>query len=285
VTALTGSGDNPPRTRAGDRTGIVHDSLRVAILRGEIQEGTWLSQVQLAKQFGVSRGPVREALRLLERESLIEAQINQRARVARFSLEDLEQLYATRIVTEALAISASIPRFTDDDLTEITRLLEQMEQVMGDIEAWEVVHRAFHLALVRYAGQPMLRTIEQRLDYSERYRRVRVTTRDHAWSVGAEEHGEIVEACLARDPPRAADRLARHLGRTALTVFMLAAPEHDPALVRAALRQTSEKHPPSTGRRTDSGSRPSGTAAPGADAWGYRSSLAARGRTKHEREG
>jgi DNA-binding GntR family transcriptional regulator len=228
------------RPGARDGTTVIHHALREAILRGEIAAGTWLSQVQIAKQFGVSRGPVREALRLLQREGLIEAELNRRARVAQFSVDDLEELYAARVVTEALGLSVSVPRFTDDELAALEHALAEMERLAGgNVERWEVVHRRFHLALVAHAGDRLLRIIEQHLDHGERYRRVYITQGPRAWSVGAAEHREIVDACTIRDAPLASALLARHLARTALTVFMLAAPEHDPATLRAAVRQVT----------------------------------------------
>jgi DNA-binding GntR family transcriptional regulator len=221
---------------------VVHHALRQAILRGELPAGSWLSQVQIAKQFSVSRGPVREALRLLQREGLVEAEVNQRARIATFSVEDLEQLYAARIIMEALALSVSVPRFSDDDLAQLGADLEELDGLAGvDMEAWEVVHRRFHLGLVAHAGERFRRMIEQNIDHAERYRRVYITQSPRSWSVGAAEHHEIVEACRARDGATAASLLAAHLSRTALTVFMLAAPEHDPAAIRAALAQATSR--------------------------------------------
>src|SRR4051812_15215580 len=71
-----------------DNTAAIHRQLREAILHGRLEAGAELSQVKLADDFGVSRGPVREALRLLEREGLVEAELNRRVRVASFSPSD-----------------------------------------------------------------------------------------------------------------------------------------------------------------------------------------------------
>lgn len=219
---------------------MVHRALRDDILRGDISPGAWLSQVQIARRFGISRGPVREALRLLERERLIEAELNQRVRVARFSMEDLEQLYATRVVVEALAIATSVPRYTEQDLAGFGRLLSSMDDLAGrDIDRWEAEHRRFHLALVAAAGDGLVRLIEQLMDHGERYRRVYVRSDPRAWAVGADEHRDIVQACIDRDSPLASSLLSRHLARTALTIFMMSAPEHEPATLRAAIRQVS----------------------------------------------
>ena len=227
---------------------VIHRALREAILRGDLPAGKFVSQVQIAKQFGVSRGPVREALRLLEREGLIEAEVNHRARVTPFSVEDLEQLYAFRIVAEGLSVTVSVPRFTEDELQRLRDLLAEMDRLAGtNVDEWEVAHREFHLALVAPAGGRMLRTIEQFIDHAERYRRVYIASGPRAWSVGAAEHAEIVEACAAREAALAGALLARHLSRTALTVFVTAAPDHDPAIVRAAVKQVAADLPSASG--------------------------------------
>jgi DNA-binding GntR family transcriptional regulator len=240
VTATSPSQHEPVGHRAGarDNTLVVHQAVREEILTGALPPATWISQVQLAKRFGVSRGPVREALRLLEREGLIEAAVNQRARVTAFSVDDLEQLYATRIVNEGLSIAITVPRFTDAEIAGLGSLLEDMDGLAGrDIARWEQVHRAFHTELVKHAGERITRMFEQFYDHSERYRRVYITGDPRSWSIGAAEHRQIVDACAARDAPLAAAQLGRHLSRTALTGLMLMAPEHEPTTVRAAVRQ------------------------------------------------
>jgi DNA-binding GntR family transcriptional regulator len=225
---------------ARDSTGVVHKRLREEILSGEIAAGTGLSQAQIAKQLGISRGPVREAFRLLEREGLIISEVNQRARVAPFSIDDLEQLYAVRIATEALGVALSVPRLSAEELDSLDVALAEMDALAGvDVAAWEQVHQRFHRLLASHAGERIERLILDLFEHAERYRRAYVTGEPRAWSQGAAEHREIVEACRARDAPLAASRLARHLSRTALTVLMLVAPEHDPQVVRAAVRQVT----------------------------------------------
>ncbi|HEY6762147.1 MAG TPA: GntR family transcriptional regulator [Baekduia sp.] len=240
MSATSADQHEPVGQRAGarDSTLVIHQVVREEILTGVLLPDTWISQVRLAKRFGVSRGPVREALRLLEREGLIEAAVNQRARVTAFSVGDLEQLYAARIVNEGLSIAISVPRFTDADIACLRDLLEEMDGLAGsDVARWEKVHRRFHTELVKHAGVRITRMLEQFYDHSERYRRVYITGDPRAWSIGAAEHRQIVEACAARDAPLAAAQLGRHLSRTALTGLTLMAPEHEPATVRAAVRQ------------------------------------------------
>jgi DNA-binding GntR family transcriptional regulator len=232
-------------TRSRDNTAAIHRRLRQSILTGELSAGSELSQVQLADEFGVSRGPVREALRLLEREGLVHAELNRRVRVASFSPADLEELYALRITTEGLAIRATVPHLTDDDIASLHADIEEMGALVGqDMATWEHVHRRFHHTLVAYSGARVVRLIEQLSDHAERYRLVYFAQGPRAWVQGDTEHREIVAACEAADPPAAAAALARHLARTASSVLMQVAPDHEPSLVRNAVRAASNAEEP-----------------------------------------
>jgi DNA-binding GntR family transcriptional regulator len=249
---------DPPSTsapqvrRASSRNNIsvIHDELREAILRGDLSAGAVLSQLRLADDFGVSRGPVREALRLLEREGLVEAELNRRVRIADFSLNDLEELYAMRVVNEALAVRATVPRLTAEQLQELHGALEEMDAIAGlDVHAWEEPHRRFHRGLVTHAGQRLVRLVEQLSDHAERYRRAYIAGDPRAWSVGAAEHREIYEAAERGDANGASEATVQHLARTALTVLANLAPEHDPSLVRGAMRASLAPDQPARSRR------------------------------------
>jgi len=220
---------------------VVHARLCEAILRGELSPGSWIPQVRLAELLGVSRTPLREALRLLQREGLIESQPNRRVRVAGFSIPDLEQLYVMRITLEAVAVRLTVPLMTVKDLREIDGELTRIERSLeaGDYEGWEAHNREFHRMLTRHAGERLLRTIEQLSDHAARYRRVYTAGEARAFSVGQREHRAIFEACEAGDPVLAAERLARHYGTLALNLIAAWAPEHDPIAVRTALRMVT----------------------------------------------
>lgn len=219
----------------------VHERVRQSILRGELRPGAIMSQVQLSLSLGVSRTTLREALRLLQREGLIEAEPNRRVRVAAFSIADLEQLYALRIVNEALGIRLTVPTLQSSDIAELRSLLEEMEGFAEerDADGWDQPHRTFHRLLVRDAGARTVRLLEELSDHSERYRRAYLAAGSRAWTNGPAEHTAIVDACERRDPIAAGTLLARHLSRTALTVLTEIAPDHDPRPIRTALRNES----------------------------------------------
>lgn len=219
----------------------VYERVRNAILHGEIEPGSLMSQVQMARDLGVSRTPLREALRLLQHEGLVEGEPNRRVRVAALSVDDVEELYALRIVNEAIAVRVSVPEMTEDDLSRLRELLAEMDRLaeLRDPDRWEIPHREFHRRLRAYAGARASRLLEDLSDHSERYRRVYLGGDPRAWSTGPREHTAIVDACAAHDPVAAAEQLARHLSRTALTVLMQIAPEHEPRVVRAAVRSVA----------------------------------------------
>jgi DNA-binding GntR family transcriptional regulator len=218
----------------------LYRELRVQILRGRLRPGAVLSQVRLAQEFGVGRTPLREALRMLQREGLVDAAYNRRVRVSQLSTSELEQLYARRILLEALGLRASIPRFTATDLNTLDELKETMESFMPDpsqrLEEWERPHRAFHQLLVRYAGAHILRDIQQLQDHAERYRALFGPNLPASFTTGAAEHAELVAAVRERDQLRAGRVLARHFGRSGLALLSQTAPTHDSIALREALR-------------------------------------------------
>src|SRR4029450_7418811 len=137
-------------------TEFVDARLREAILRGELDPRMPISQVQLAARLGVSRTPLREALRMLQREGLIDSPPNRRVRVAELSITDLEQVYARRVLVEALAVRLTVPRYTPEDLAELRAALSAMNRPLEGrhIDAWEAEHRRYDEVLRRYGGGP-----------------------------------------------------------------------------------------------------------------------------------
>jgi DNA-binding GntR family transcriptional regulator len=230
---------------SGQASVTVHDRLRDAILSGELPAGAVMSQVELAREFEVSRTPLREAMRMLQREGLIEAEANRRVRVTPISLVDLEELYSLRIVNEALGVRLTVPHLTAEDdaflehaVAEMNRYSAETDFVMKD--RW---HRAFHERLVEQAGTRVVAFLRDLRDHAGRYRRMYVSSHEEAWPIAVIEHDQILQAAHDRDATRAAGQMARHLARTALNVMGTIAPEHEPAAVRTALRTVLESSP------------------------------------------
>ncbi len=244
---MRGLRQDTTRKSAGYRTddgaspaATVHDRLRTLILEGTIAPGSVLSQVKLAEDLGVSRTPLREALRRLQEEGLITAERNRRARVADFDPDDLESLYATRIAVEALAIYLTVPRLTDADLAELRAAFDEMHAAVRDYEAWELPHRRFHELLTLHCGEKLRESVRGYAQRAERYRRIWLyaDSGTNAWAVGDAEHEAILRACEERAADLAAKRLAGHVGRAGLTMMTLMVPAREPRVIRGALQLT-----------------------------------------------
>ena len=212
----------------------LHARLRKLILNGVYAPGTLIPQEELARTLGISRTPLREVLRLLQKEGLVEAGRYQRCRVASFEPTDLDTLYAGRIQLETLGIILTVPYMQQTELDTLTTLLEEMREA-SDIESWEEPHRRFHSLLVARAGKQLCTTIISFGDQSQRYRWMLGQVDVHTKSISMIEHGLILEACKERNRELAAQHLARHLARTALSVLANIVPEYEPVAVRAAL--------------------------------------------------
>jgi DNA-binding GntR family transcriptional regulator len=224
----------------GDQTvERLHAVLRGRILTGELTPGSIVSQVKLAQALEVGRTPLREALRMLQREGLVQAEFNRRVRVSPLSTSELEQIYARRIVLEAMAIRASIPRFTSADLAHLRDLLAAMETFLPNpaerLDEWERPHREFHALLVARAGDGICEDLRRLQDHAERYRAILGRDLPASFAPGAREHVQLVEACEARDRDAAGRVLAGHLARSGLALISQTNPAHDAVALREAL--------------------------------------------------
>ncbi len=226
----------PPGHRIAGRA--IHDYLRRMILDGHFAPSAVLSQVAVARQLGVSRTPVREALRKLEEEGLVASEINHRSRVRPLDAQELDALYARRILAEALAVRLSVERFAAGDLKKLEGLCQRMSKaaVAGDFEAWQASHREFHRKLVDHAGDGLKQSLLHYAERSERYLYMLLRhLRPDWWRRGEEEHREIFESYRRADVSEAVSLIVHHLSRTALQLSAMLAPDRKPVAVHAAV--------------------------------------------------
>ena len=224
------------KTRDGQHVAVVHERLRDAILKGEVEAGATTSQAALADLLGAGRTPLRESLRMLQREGLVVSEPNRRVRIAELTSDDAEELYIMRIALECVAIRITVPTLTSDDFAALEGYMAQMDHYMkdDDMRGWRTPHLAFHNLLIAGAGPRVSEEIEQLFDHAERYRlRWGVVS---LWEQRAAEHRAIVDAAAARDPDVAALRLAEHYAHTAGRIFAGLDPDHDLARLRTTMR-------------------------------------------------
>lgn len=208
-----------PSTRPRD----AYARIRVAILSGELDAGRAYSQATLSRDLGVGRTPLREAIRRLQTEGLLESEPNRKIRVAPLDLSDLTQLYALRISVEALATRLAVPHLSDDDLRELANTLAAHEAAWrdGKVDLAEELHQRFHFDLTRYAGARVHATVVELADHADRYRRQYYRNPAIAvahFQIAAPEHELILEAAQNRDAELCARLVAQHLARIVVTL-------------------------------------------------------------------
>jgi len=202
----------PTRPR-GDQAVHIAATLREEILSGVLPPGTALGQEDIAKRFSISRIPVREALRLLERDGLASIIANKGARVTPLTIEDLNEISEMRIASETLALSRAVPNLSNahlDQAAEVQTRLEGAPSCMfGPLNA------EFHRILYAPAKRPrLLAHIETLSLLSERYLRRVTETLDHS-DQSHREHHMILSACNARDTDHAVATLTDHIKKAA----------------------------------------------------------------------
>lgn len=216
--------DWPERARrtSKSRTLCVSEQLRAEILDCRLRPGARLHLAALAERFAVSLGAVREALSRLVADGLVHAHDRRGFRVSPVSVADMQDVTATRIEIEGLALRRSIERGDTAWEAEIVASLHVLGRAtpgpVTDPElarpTWVALHERFHLSLISACGSPWLLRFRQVLfEQSERYRALLV-----AYAIGARdiarEHDELAAATLDRDADRAVALLAAHFNTT-----------------------------------------------------------------------
>jgi DNA-binding GntR family transcriptional regulator len=190
---------------------MVVEGLRDAILRGVLLGGQPIRQDEVASQFGVSRIPVREALRQLEGEGLVAFRPHRGAMVSELSPEVVQELTEIRIALEGLALRLAIPKMTESDLRAAEEILDQAKREPDLVAQWGEFNWRFHSALYAPAQRPHLQGMIKTLHTNyERYLRVYVLVLGYE-ERGQEEHHELLARCERRDVEGAVELLERHV--------------------------------------------------------------------------
>jgi DNA-binding GntR family transcriptional regulator len=199
-----------PRTVAG----LVGERLRAQIVAGELPSGSKLRQVEIARRFGVSTTPVREALAALQREGLVRLHPQRGAVVFVPTVEDLREHYEIRAALEALAAACTAERFEERWAAPLWTLLEEMRTGPAAGRYLELNQR-FHTALYEHCGRPRLvEMIASLRDASSAYLHIYRAAADFPVARLDGEHRAILAACIARDAEAAAAATREHLQNT-----------------------------------------------------------------------
>jgi DNA-binding GntR family transcriptional regulator len=192
----------------------VAERLRAEIVAGERPAGSRLRQVEIARRYGVSTTPVREALAALQQEGLVRWHPQRGAVVFLPDVDDLREHYEIRAALEALAAAKVAERFQPEWAEPLDACLAEMRG--GPPAArYIALNQRFHTALYAHSGCPRLvEMIAGLRDASSSYLHIYRAAEDFPVARLDAEHNEILAACLARDPERAARAVREHLRQT-----------------------------------------------------------------------
>ena len=194
-------------------TMLVQKEIERMIVGGELGAGAKLSENSIATQLGVSRGPVREALRGLEQTGLVRVEKNRGVFVRQLSLEEADEIYELRATFDQMAGRKLAAGITAEQLKELRALIERMARAAArdDLDAYHPLNLAFHDALVEYAGnKKMLHTYRRLVNELNLFRRHTLAQRDRL-PTSTREHRKIVDAIAAREAEAAGRLLFDHV--------------------------------------------------------------------------
>ena len=205
------------------------DAIRDGILHGHYAEGEPLRQDALADDLGVSRIPIREALRQLEAEGLVIFNPHRGAVVSSLSLAEIEEVFELRSTIEADLLRRAAPRLTPDQLDQADEVLDRYALALsnGDVSMWGELNWQFHSSLYAPAGRAVTMGIVQRLhQQSDRYLRMQLAL-THGETRANDEHRAIAAAVRSGDSKRACLLMRDHIAGAGRSLIEFLAKSRD----------------------------------------------------------
>ncbi len=192
---------------------VVFNTLRNAILRGDLKPGERLMEMHLANKLGVSRTPIREAIRMLEQEGLAVTIPRKGAQVAKMTEKDLQDVLEIRDSLDELAVSMACKRMTPEQLVELKESMHDFELATRTKDVRKIVEadETFHNVIYRMADNPKLENIVNNLReqmYRYRYEYVKGNS---TYSQLIEEHAAIIEGFERQDSQYVKNIMHTHL--------------------------------------------------------------------------
>lgn len=189
------------------------DRIRAKISAGELAPGKRIPERELCDEFGVSRTPLREALKALAAEGLVELSPNRGAHVARLDRHDIEEVFEVMASLEALAGELACERITEAELAEVRALHYEMRAhyERANLPEYFRCNQRIHEAIIAAARNTTLQRVHESLAGRLQRARYVANLSGQRWAGAIAEHERILEALLERDAPRLSGLLREHL--------------------------------------------------------------------------
>ena len=192
----------------------VAELLRQRIFNRELPPGSWIDELKIAEELGISRTPLREAIKVLAAEGLVTMKVRRGAYVTEVSEQDLREVYELLSLLEADAAGAVCRAASDAEMAELQRLHDELEQAAhpgtGSRERFFELNEAFHLRLLDLAGNRWRKQMVADLRKVMKLNRHSSLFKSGRIQESLQEHRAIVEALLARDAEAAVQRVKTH---------------------------------------------------------------------------
>jgi DNA-binding GntR family transcriptional regulator len=207
--------DNAAAAPLATKSDLAYLRVRDLILSGELAPGSVLNQATLARAIGISTTPLREALRRLKQQGLVELDAHRDARVARLDAEEARDLLELRLSLDPLAASLAAQRRTSQDVAEMRAALAGLESLPTEPTARQLAaHREFHSTIYRASHNARLvDTLDDLWDAADRYRRhgLQIERTAEEREAKAREHALLFDAIVEGDGATAEEVMRTHI--------------------------------------------------------------------------
>ncbi len=202
---------------------VVFNTLREAILKGDLKPGERLMELQLASKLGVSRTPIREAIRMLEQEGLAVTTPRKGAEVAKMTLKDMEDVLEIRDALDELAVRIACQKITDEQLKQLEDVKELFEKntQTNNVKNIAEADVSFHDVIYEATGNPKLVTLLNNLREQVYRYRVEYIKDPKNYPTLITEHEAILESLKNRDVKNAVEAMHVHVANQAEAVKMV----------------------------------------------------------------
>ena len=188
----------------------VAELLRQRIFARELEAGSWIDELRIAQALGISRTPLREALKVLAAEGLVTMKVRRGAYVTEVSEKDLRDVYQLLSLLESDAARVVATSGTDEQMTQIQFLQTELEGAVGDRDRFFQINENFHMLLLDIADNRWRDQMVADLRKVMKLNRHHSLFKEGRIAQSLAEHQSIVQALLARQPEQAAQRMTAH---------------------------------------------------------------------------